>query len=106
MALSVKFRQFYLKLKFMNKVKVYLGISCLLLAIGTVVVTKASTSIVIPEYYINDSGVCALAPQPTNCSATGSKACLIAVAGQIGVKQVYDDRVNGVCNTPLRCQCP
>lgn len=46
-----------------------------------------------PDYYINDIGQCVIGPS-TNCPP-GDCTCRKTIAGQLGPKQMFDDRNAG-----------
>lgn len=83
----------------MNKLKIFFGSACLVLAVGAVAATKMGST-VAPEYYLNDAGQCVEAPLPV-CQG-GANPCVKNIPGQATAKRIFDIRVNATtCAQPL-----
>jgi hypothetical protein len=89
--------------KKMNKIKLFLGAACLVIAVAAAAATKVSTR-AVPYYYIDNSNVCQQTSiDPTDCELGGS-GCIKEVTTNLN-KQVYDARVQ-VSPGVFQCQQP
>lgn len=80
----------------MNKMKLFLGSACMLLAIGAVAATKLTVP-TAPEYYFNNLGVCAQLPFESGC-VPGPTGCIRDINAQNQNKQIFDQRTTaGIC---------
>lgn len=91
----------------MNRIKLFFGVACLVIAGGTALASKAST-LITPEYYYVPTGTlagCQLLPIPTtNCVPGTALDCKYDFSSTVPVEtyQVYDVRNEaGICVTPL-----
>jgi hypothetical protein len=86
----------------MNKVKIFLGVACLSVALASAAFTNANAKFADPEYYITTGTIpsCEILSPVSNCSGT-TNDCTVTVQGQ-GTVQVYDERDANGCKTPLK----
>lgn len=86
----------------MKKVKIFLGVACVTVALTSAAFTKANAGFANPEYYISDANQCVQNLTPGLCGEVAG-TCLKDV-GQSTLKQIYKTRTStqaSGCQNPL-----
>jgi len=84
-----------------KKIKIFLGLACLIVALASAAFTKANANF-YPEYYISWwTGTCEQLPFDTGCEHIGVFDCRVDLDFGEWDRQVYNNKIEGQCYDPL-----
>jgi len=90
----------------MNKVKIFLGVACLSVALASAAFTTANAKFTDPEYYLTagDTPTCEILPTISGC-VSGTADCVKTVNGAQQNRPVFAVKTTaGECQTQLHAQ--